>query len=146
MIASAITDKEIPTSNTDSFQTMADNIRNIKVGINVTLDGKPLDYDFKLKSEGYTWIKDALSKIPYQFYNSSAVVYNNEIHILGTTFSTSLYNYHYKWDGTSWVSASIIPYYCYSGSAVVYNNKPYILGGGTDPSLTLKFSPVYSIN
>ena len=321
LIASAITDKEIPTSNTDSFQTMADNIRNIKVGINVTLDGKPLDYDFKLKSEGYTWIKDALSKIPYQFYNSSAVVYNNEIHILGTTsnyannhykwdgtswvsvstlpcnfnhggavvynneihilgsgnsnyanihykwdgtswvsvstlpysfysgdavvynneihilgggsssfqkshykwdgtswvsvsklpytlylgkalvynneihilgssegsfqrthykwdgtswvsvstlpyqfynssavvynneihilgttFSTSLYNYHYKWDGTSWVSASIIPYYCYSGSAVVYNNKPYILGGGTDPSLTLKFSPVYSIN
>ena len=126
LIASAITDKEVPTSNTDSFQAMANNIKNIKTGINVTMDGEPLDYDFKLKSEGYTWFKNPLSVLPYNFYYGSAIVYNGEIHILGGDSVNG--TKHYKWNGASWVSVSTLPYTFRDGSAVVYNNEIHILG------------------
>ena len=36
------------------------------------------------------------STLPYNFYNSCAVVYNNEIHILGSNYKDSNGNYPYK--------------------------------------------------
>ena len=68
------------------------------------------------------------STLPYNFYQSSAVVYNNEIHILGAAGGML---YHYKWDGSSWTSVSTLPYSFYQGSAVVYNNEIHILGSET---------------
>ena len=65
--------------------------------------------------------------LPYNFYRGSAVVYNNEIHIMGGGYRT--YTYHYKWDGTSWTSVSTLPYDFLNGSAVVYNNEIHIMGG-----------------
>ena len=78
--------------------------------------------------------------MPYGFYYGSSVVYNNEIHILGGSGSTSYVpngENHYKWNGSSWTSVSTLPYEFYEGRAVVYNNEIDILGGdayGTDKS------------
>ena len=69
------------------------------------------------------------STLPYDFYNGSAVVYNNEIHILGSSGSDS--TKHYKYNGTSWVSVSTLPYSFSNGSAVVLNNEIHILGGNS---------------
>ena len=74
--------------------------------------------------------------MPYYFYYGSSVVYNNEIHILGSE-STGRGTNHYKWNGSSWLSVSTLPYEFYDGNAVVYNNEIDILGGdayGTDRS------------
>ena len=75
--------------------------------------------------------------LPYNFYNGSAVVYNNEIHILGSSDSSINTTKHYKYNGSSWTSVSTLPYYFYLGSAVVYNNEIHILGSN-DASNTNK--------
>ena len=80
------------------------------------------------KFDGSSWT--SVSTLPYSFYNGSAVVLNNEIHILGSSSSSSYYKAHYKWDGSSWTSVSTLPYNFYNGSAVVYNGKIHILGSG----------------
>ena len=72
----------------------------------------------------------SVSTLPYSFYNGSAVVLNDEIHILGCG-SSSNYKSHYKYNGTSWVSVSTLPYDFSQGSAVVYNNDIHILGGSS---------------
>lgn len=66
--------------------------------------------------------------LPYDFSYASAVVYNNEIHLLGSQVN-NMYTKHYKWNGSSWASVSTLPYNFYEGSAVVYNNEIHILGG-----------------
>ena len=76
----------------------------------------------------------SVSTLPYKFYRGSAVVLNNEIHILGGSSSSggsSSYSAkHYKYNGTSWESVSTLPYNFATGSAVVLNNEIHILGGG----------------
>ena len=69
------------------------------------------------------------STLPYYFYNGSAAVLNNEIHILGGSGDGE--TKHYKYNGTSWKSVSTLPYEFYQGSAVVYNNDIHILGGSS---------------
>lgn len=66
-------------------------------------------------------------KLPYATNRGCAVVYNNEIHVLGGS-SGSDRKYHYKWNGSSWVSVSTLPYYFSEGCAVIYNNEIHILG------------------
>ena len=68
-----------------------------------------------------------VSTLPYDFSQSSAVVLNGEIHILGSASNT---RYHYKFDGTSWSNVSTLPYDFYYGSAIVYNNEIHIMGSG----------------
>ena len=93
-----------------------------------------LPFDFK---SGYLdWnytTPSGIINLPYNFYNGSAVVLNNEIHILGSGNSSS-YTKHYKWNGTSWTEVSTLPYGFYSGSAVVLNNEIHILGGNYSSS------------
>ena len=51
----------------------------------------------------------SVSTLPYEFYQGSAVVLNNEIHILGSRDDSNTPvrdKYHYKYNGTSWASAS----------------------------------------
>ena len=69
-----------------------------------------------------------VSTLPYTFCDGSAVVYNNEIHILGSNITNKLTK-HYKFNGTSWYEVSTLPYNFCNGSAVVYNNEIHILGG-----------------
>ena len=73
----------------------------------------------------------SVSTLPYKFYRGSAVVLNNEIHILGSSGGGSTgFTNHYKFNGTSWESVSTLPYKFATGSAVVLNNEIHILGGG----------------
>ena len=68
----------------------------------------------------------SVSALPYKFYSGSAVVWNNEIHIMGSSDGKTN---HYAFNGTSWRSVSTLPYEFYEGSAVVYNDEIHILGG-----------------
>ena len=79
----------------------------------------------------------SVSTLPYALTYGTAVVLNNEIHILGG--GSDLTN-HYKFNGTSWESVSTLPYSFDRGSAVVLNNEIHILGGGTDLTGHYKFN------
>ena len=81
---------------------------------------------YHYKYDGTSWSK--VSTLPYSFHNGCAVVYNDEIHILGSQ-NGSYTKYHYKYDGTSWSKVSTLPYDFYNGCAVVYHNEIHILGG-----------------
>ena len=78
--------------------------------------------------------------LPYNFYNGSAVVYNNEIHILGSSDSSINTTKHYKYNGSSWTSVSTLPYNFNYGSAVVHNNEIHILGGGNGQTKHYKYN------
>ena len=74
----------------------------------------------------------SVSTMPH-FIDGSAVVLNDEIHILGGTGSTSsYYTKHYKFNGSSWESVSTLPYKFYDSAAVVLNNEIHIFGGDGD--------------
>ena len=80
---------------------------------------------YHYKYDGTSWSN--VSTLPYSFYNGCAVVYNDEIHILGSKNSSHTRD-HYKYDGTSWSKVSTLPYSFYNGRAVVYNDEIHILG------------------
>ena len=81
----------------------------------------PGSYYDHYKWDGTSWTK--VSTVPIQTNNGSAIVYNDEIHIL-------VGNNHYKWDGNEWHVASnfsgILATYTY-GKTVVYNNEIHLL-------------------
>ena len=132
LVANAITDKGVKTLATDSFTTMSNNISKIDTGNDIMVDGKPIDKEFELISVGEkTTMQNSL---PYSFLNGSAVVFNNELHILGGGDSSSDHTKHYKFNGTTWTQVSTLPYKFYYGSAVVFNNEIHILGGGDSSS------------
>ena len=127
-VANAITDKGVKTLATDSFTTMSNNISKIETAKDIVVDGKPIGKEFELINVGERWMNMKIqNSLPYNFYNGSAVVFNNEIHILGSADSSS-YTKHYKFNGTTWTQVSTIPYNFSIGSAVVFNNEIHILG------------------
>ena len=70
-----------------------------------------------------TW--ESASTLPYNFCKGSAVVYNNEIHILGGYGNGTA---HYKFDGSNWISVSTLPlYFASKDLAVIFNNEIHIL-------------------
>ena len=71
------------------------------------------------------------SELPYDFSGSIAVVYNNEIHILG---SVSYPRKHYKWNGVKWTSVSTLPYEFDYATAVVLNDEIHIIGSYSESS------------
>ena len=94
-----------------------------------------IDYECDALDTFHNSLKIETSVLPYKFSNGSAVVYNNEIHILGgNSYSDS--TKHYKYDGTSWTEVSTLPYNFCWGGAVVYNNEIHILGGNSDSDNT----------
>ena len=91
--------------------------------------------DFKFEQ----CVDENKSTLPYEFYWSSAVIYNNEIHILGSE-NTSYYTKHYKYNGSTATTVSTLPYdFCY-GSAVVYNNEIHIMGGDSNTTKHYKWN------
>ena len=85
----------------------------------------------------------SVSTLPYDFNYGAAVVYNNEIHILGSEYYNNDYlyaKYHYKFDGASWVRVSTLPYNFYNGSAVVLNNEIHIMGSSDGYTKHYKFN------
>ena len=66
---------------------------------------------------------------PPFFSDSTAVVRNNEIHLVGSSTSGET-NYHYRWNGSTWTSVSTLPYkFNNKGEVIVVNNEIHILGG-----------------
>ena len=100
------------------------------------INGKIQNKDIEFKVKDMNWI--SVSTLPYKFRNSSAVVYNNEIHILGTQ-ETDCTIKHYKYDGSKWTNVSTLPYKFYLGSAVIYNNEIHILGGYNNTTKHYKY-------
>ena len=72
-------------------------------------------------------------------YQGAAVVYNGDIHILGSGASGN-YREHYKWNGQSWTDVSRVPYVFYQGSAVVYNGDIHLLGDGNSSYKNIHYS------
>ena len=102
---------------TDSWETIAAAVA----------DGTATD---KYAIGAFKMLDIGVKTLPYDFEQSSAVIYNDEIHILGSLVSAYRTS-HYKWTGTEWVEVSTLPYEFYYGSAVVYNNEIHIFGGSS---------------
>ena len=77
--------------------TVTEAIRNLNsnLGSKVIVDGEERK-DLRFRSVYYD--KDC-GELPYEFYDGSAVVYNYDIHILGTNNNTTDCKKHYKWNG-----------------------------------------------
>lgn len=86
------------------------------------------------KWDGEKWI--TVSTLPYEFHGACAVVFNDEIHILGGSVDGA-YSNHYKWDGSTWTSVSSIPDKFYGGCAVVYKGMIHLLGNASDTNISL---------
>ena len=94
-----------------------------KLGLTESIPMEVIAHNHDELAVDQTW--NALSPLPYNFYTGSAVILNNEIHILG---GQGDHDAHYKWNGTNWVSVSTLPYRFYRSVAVVYNDEIHILG------------------
>ena len=79
----------------------------------------------------------SVSTLPYYHYRGSAVVLNNEIHLLGGEGGATV---HYKWNGSSWSSVSTIPYIFYQSCAVVYNNQIHLIGSSSNKTAHYKWN------
>lgn len=75
------------------------------------------------KWNGTTWAY--VSDLPYNIYFNKAVVYNNEIHIIGG-YASSDVTKHYKWNGSSWVEVATLPVGDKYGNAIVFDNEIHI--------------------
>ena len=89
-------------------------------------------YHYKYNTSTNTWT--SVSTLPYEFYYGSAIVLNNEIHILGSGSSGSKYHYKYNTSTNTWTSVSTLPYKFAYGSIVVLDNEIHILGGSGNNS------------
>lgn len=119
-IASAITDKGVSTSGSDSFATMATNIENIQTGHTITLDGVEYDDDVDLVSdlgrfEVYSTTYPANLGSKYTL-RPNLIVYNNELYKIGESFTYGTVGAQsyisrtvQKWDGPSWTGLTQIP-------------------------------------
>lgn len=100
-----------------------------------------ISYGCPTKHNGYLYIYNGyglwrfngssitnVSGVAYSSSTGSCIVsFNNEIHLLGGSSTTSG-TYHYAWNGSSWRSVSTIPFIFYRGIAEVINNKIVIMG------------------
>lgn len=90
------------------------------------------------KWDGESW--KIASELPFDFCDGLAIVYNNEIHIIGSSpigfivnpaeSIPNFINSHYKWDGETWKKASNLPYITWGCTGFVMNSKLHICGGG----------------
>lgn len=99
---------------TDSWATIAENVAN----------GTAVD---KYAIGAFKQLDIGATPLPYDFECGAAVIYNDEVHILGT-ITSDYKKAHYKWTGSEWVEVSTLPYDFAQGAAVVYNNEIHIIG------------------
>lgn len=84
-------------------------------------------YKYDLYSPSQSW--SYVGTLPYNFVSGCVVVYNDKIHILGSSYTTATATNHYAWDGSSWSNMSTLPTAFYNGDAIVYNDAIHIIGG-----------------
>ena len=78
-----------------------------------------------IKFDGSEWVEDIA--VPYLSSNGSAVVYNDEIYIIGSNRYENTLNYC-RFINSKWCDVKQLPYEFYRGSAVVYRNEIHIIG------------------
>lgn len=76
------------------------------------------------KWDGSEWT--SVSTTPFTIYRSSAVTYNNEIHLIG---GEKNYTGHYKWNGIEWVKICDLPYRAINvkNQLTVWNNEIHLI-------------------
>ena len=76
-------------------------------------------------------------RLPYSVYNTCAVSVNNEVHLLGSYYTSANTN-HYKYNNVdnSWIKLKVLPYPFYVGSALDVNNEIQIFGSGKTENRT----------
>lgn len=85
-------------------------------------------YNENLKVVKYLSITDMT--LPYDFVGMTAVIYNNEIHVIGgNNASSGNVSYHIKWNGTQWVTASTLPFAYVDGRAIVFDGELCVING-----------------
>ena len=140
---------------TDSWDTIAANVANgtattkysvgatkmLNIGNNKLPTYVDYPYAFFINKElhllnrgnHYKWNGSSFElfgSLAFDFYHGLAVMYNDEIHIMSTTFNDEYKLSHYKWNSADgWKEVSTLPYACTYGRAVIYNNEIHILGG-----------------
>lgn len=129
LIASAITDKGISTSSTDTFQTMADNIGLIK-------SSESIDLPEWLKKTIWLRAKDS----SYYIALSASCVVDKNIYIIGgyvntvssTSATESQYFYYYNTSTNEYISMTnmLSRRYCLTASSV--GTCIYAIGGSYD--------------
>ena len=67
-------------------------------------------------------------ELPYSCTHGEAIIYNDELHILGGKERSKA---HYKFDGTDWLEVSTLPYDFYCGKAIIFNSEIHIFGTDT---------------
>lgn len=93
----------------------------------VTIDQVVFDGKLDLFS-GQEYVGNKITyTFPFNVLTSLFIVYNNEIHILGT--NNSPYTQHYKLNGTEWISASTLPFNIRHSIAIIHNNEIHLFGG-----------------
>lgn len=124
-LKNVLINKSTNVDDNDRMFDLINKVQDIKTGVNVTInDSVKVDYDFNLTLSSVSWVN--ASTIQRNFYNGSAVVLNNEIHILGGDGQSLK---HHKYNGSSWSKVSDLPYNVQNSSAVVLNDEIHILGG-----------------
>lgn len=94
-------------------------------GTSETIDMEVIAHNHDELGDGiHKW--ESVSKMPLYLEDGRALVYNNELHVMGGNYAA---NKHYKFNGTEWVEVSTAPYQLLGFSAVVYNNEIHIMGG-----------------
>lgn len=78
--------------------------------------------DKHIKWDGTQWVDVGTRPCPTNWAN--AIIYNNEIHLIGGGNGTTN---HYKYDGTEWTQVSILPISLNRGRAVVFDNEIHIV-------------------
>ena len=79
-----------------------------------------------IKFDGSEWVEDIA--VPYLSSNGSAVVYNDEIYIMGSNRYENTLNYC-RFINSKWCDVKQLPYSFSYGSAVVYKDEIHLLGG-----------------
>ena len=123
--------------------TIINNIPDETLGLHLL---SVASYPWNNGNNHYVWNRtnySSISSLPYKVLASgAAVLFNNEIHILGGqndqySGDNQASRKHYRYDGDKWVSASTLPYDFTRGCAVVYHDEIHILGGQkySDPNV-----------
>ena len=121
--------EDLGTENKSSMVASLNEINEIVQSNGDMLSGGESEggYAFAFGREVLDGSWKSVSTLPYNFYQGSAVVYNDELHILGS--GATPYTQHYKWNGSAWESVSTLPYSLLGYErAVVYNDELHIIG------------------
>lgn len=72
--------------------------------------------------------------MPINFIRGSGIVFQDEIHLLGTNDTTNGQDIHYAFNGSSWRSVGTLPQNSYDTSVAIHDNKIHLLGGALSSS------------